>query len=95
MLVMNGYGMVTSQVATVTLVACSVTPPMQSVPVGSSATFHLEATVLGGDCPLGLQWYRNATNALADATNATLRVADLQPSDAGVTAWSSAPAARR
>jgi uncharacterized repeat protein (TIGR01451 family) len=47
---------------------------------GSEATFSVAVT---GEEPFTYQWFFNATNAVPDATNSTLVLADLQFSDAG------------
>ena len=62
-------------------------PPMIEVPpasqtniVGTRATFGVTAA---GTLPLSYQWFFNQTNALLGATNTSLTLPDVQPSDAG------------
>ncbi len=83
-LVTNLGGAVASPPAVLTVMA---PPSLVSMPVsyttyaGASIEFAVGAV---GAPPLGYQWCFNATNALADATNAVLDLADVQLSQAGV-----------
>jgi len=85
-IVSNPYGVVTSAVAqlsvTVPDAPSIITQPQdQTVSVGDSATFTVEA---GGSEPLSYQWYYN-TNTLVDgATDSTLTLTNVQPGEAGV-----------
>ena len=83
--VSNSAGSVTSQVALLTVnipdAPSIVTQPLrQTVSVGQNATFSV---VADGTQPLSYQWYLNTTNALANATRATLTLTNAQPGDAG------------
>jgi hypothetical protein len=55
-------------------------PSNQTVTVGQTATFQIQA---GGTSPLSYQWLYDGTNAIADATNATLVLTNVQMSQAG------------
>ena len=55
-------------------------PASQSVPAGSNATFTVAASSNG---PLGYQWWFNATNLLAGATNASLTLTNVSSAKAG------------
>jgi uncharacterized repeat protein (TIGR01451 family) len=58
-----------------------VTPlASQSVTQGHAATFTAAPS---GDFPLSFQWFFNATNAIAGATNIDLIIANAQPANAG------------
>jgi hypothetical protein len=46
----------------------------------SNVTFAVEA---GGTAPLRYQWRFNATNLIANATNSSLTISNVQPADAG------------
>src|SRR2546430_13663508 len=59
--------------------AITTQPQSQTAVAGSSATFTVAAT---GTAPLGLQWKFNGAN-LSGATNLTLRLDNVQPSQAG------------
>ncbi len=79
----NTYGMVTSAVATLVIVEAPTirTPPAdQSVRVNSNATFLVE---VDGTAPFSYQWFFNATNLLAGATDSTLVLTNVQGSNAG------------
>lgn len=67
--------------------AVSNTPPVitaqpqsQTVTLGSNVTFTVTA---GGTPPFGYQWFFNRTNAIANATAATLLLANVQFTNAG------------
>lgn len=55
-------------------------PTSQTVGVGDFATFSVTAS---GTPPLRYQWRFNATNVLAGATNSSLALSNVQPSQAG------------
>jgi len=50
------------------------------ITAGTTATFRVQA---GGAGPFAYQWYKSATNLLADETNASLTLANVQTNDAG------------
>ncbi|MBN2507441.1 MAG: immunoglobulin domain-containing protein, partial [Verrucomicrobia bacterium] len=52
----------------------------QQAAVGTNVLLSSEAR---GTDPIGYQWYFNGTNAVPDATNATLELSDLQAPSAG------------
>jgi hypothetical protein len=75
------------QVADLYLDLVSNTPPViaaqpqsQTVTVGSNATFSVTAS---GTTPFGYQWLFNRTNAIANASTATLVLANVQFTNAG------------
>src|SRR5262249_21799076 len=55
-------------------------PTTVAVRPGSNATFSVTAL---GDAPLVFRWFFNGTNALANATNATLSLSNVQPAQEG------------
>lgn len=55
-------------------------PASQTLNVGQSATFSVITTGTG---PLAYQWFFNATNAMANATNAALILTNVQLANAG------------
>ena len=55
-------------------------PAAQTVAEGGYVTFSASAT---GTKPLNYQWYFNVTNAIANATNSSLTLTNVQLSDAG------------
>ena len=55
-------------------------PASQNLAVGSTAVFSVAAS---STLPLSYQWYFNTNTALADATNATLTLANVQLANAG------------
>jgi pectate lyase len=57
-----------------------VQPQNQSLSLGQDATFTVAAT---GTLPLRYQWYYNSTTPLADRTNSTLALTNIQLADAG------------
>jgi uncharacterized protein YdaL len=82
-MVTNSYGMVTSAPVALTV----NTPPFitnqpaaQAAAIGSNATFTVGA---GGDAPLVYQWWFNATNILAGATNSTFVLTNAQTTNIG------------
>jgi len=83
-IVTNSAGSVTSAVATLTvnLIApfISTQPTNQSVLVGDNTSFAVQA---GGTGPLSYQWYFNTNSPLANATNLTLTLANVQTNNAG------------
>src|SRR2546425_850180 len=58
----------------------TVQPTNQTNCAGTTAAFSVTAT---GTDPLSYQWYFNETSALADATNATVSLANAQAATAG------------
>ena len=60
--------------------AITVQPTNETVNVGATATFTVNAT---GTAPLIYQWYFNQTNLLAGATNALLTLANAQLTNGG------------
>jgi RHS repeat-associated protein len=79
--VSNAYGVVTSEVATLTLltnVGISVSPLSTNVCPGANATFN----VVGGGSGLNYQWYRN-DSLLVGRTGSTLVVTNIQATNAG------------
>jgi pectate lyase len=86
-IVTNSAGSATSMVATLTVsnitAAPSITtqPQDQTVIVGQTAVFSVGAA---GTPPLSYQWYFNTNTLLADATNASLALNNVQTNDAGV-----------
>jgi pectate lyase len=84
--VTNHYGSVTSSVAQLTVnipVAPSITvqPQDQSnILPGTTATFSVNAS---GSDPLNYQWYYNTNTLLANATDSTLTITNIQPGNAG------------
>ena len=82
--VFNAVGAVDSSPATLTvLVPPAITTPLHGLNhlAGGLATFSVVVT---GTTPLSYQWVFNQTNLLAGATNATLVLTNLQPSQAGI-----------
>jgi hypothetical protein len=80
--VSNAFGVTTSSVATLTVLAPPVItsqPLSQSVIAGANATFTVGAAGTG---PIRYQWSCNGTN-LAAATNASLILNGIQPANAG------------
>jgi alpha-tubulin suppressor-like RCC1 family protein len=77
----NVYGTVTSQVATLNVVASTITtaPMSQKVPAGSNVTFSV---VAAGKEPFGFQWYGNGTK-LDGATDASLLLTNVQLEQSG------------
>ena len=57
-----------------------VQPQDQSLSLGQNATFTVAAT---GTLPLRYQWYYNTTMPLANSTNSTLTLSNIQVADAG------------
>jgi pectate lyase len=55
-------------------------PQSQNVTTNQSATFII---VAGGSLPLRYQWYFNTNTPIANATNTSLRLANIQAADAG------------
>lgn len=81
--VTNFAGSVTSTVADLSLVAppsIVSQPQPQDVPVGSTAAFGVSAA---GTAPLRYQWFFNTTTPLADETNATLTLLNVQAGQGG------------
>ena len=81
--VTNMVGSVTSSNANLTvLVPPSITiqPTNQTAIQSGSVTFSVTAT---GTAPLSYQWWFNATNLLPGATNLSLTVTNVQPTNAG------------
>ena len=56
-------------------------PTNQTVTAGQTASFSVVAT---GTVPLSYQWFFNTNTTLAQATNATLTLTNVQPTNAGV-----------
>ena len=68
-IVTNPYGIVTSSVATLTVVlppSITAQPQSQTNLAGSNTTFSVTAS---GTAPLSYRWFFNATNALASTSN--------------------------
>jgi hypothetical protein len=82
--VSNAYGSVTSAAAMLWVAALTpaiVSPPQsQSVMSGANATFFVTAT---GALPLSYQWFFNTNTILANATNYTLTLTNIQTSNMG------------
>jgi pectate lyase len=85
-IVTNNSGSVTSVVATLTVNPIISGPSISSGPFslvvtqGQNAFFSVTA---GGTPPLDYQWYFNTNTLLQDATNSSLTLLNVQPSDAG------------
>ncbi|HVM59823.1 MAG TPA: immunoglobulin domain-containing protein [Verrucomicrobiae bacterium] len=86
-IVANGYGSITSVVATLTVTnvlaapSISTQPQSQTVTEGQGAAFSVTAN---GTPPLTYQWYFNTNSPMANATNSTLSVDNVSSNDAGV-----------
>jgi hypothetical protein len=84
LVVSNSYGSVTSALAQlmVTVVPPSIITQPQDLALipGQSAVFSVVAI---GNEPLIYQWYYNTNTPVANATDSTLTLADVQPGDAG------------
>ncbi|HEY4414131.1 MAG TPA: immunoglobulin domain-containing protein [Verrucomicrobiae bacterium] len=83
--VTNFYGTVTSAVATLTVnipnpPSILTQPQDQYISPGDSATFSV---VAGGSEPLSYQWYYNTNTLLANATDSTLTITNVQAGAAG------------
>lgn len=81
--VTNGAGAATSQVATLTVNAPpSITAPPsdQTVTAGNNALFTVSAS---GSAPLRYQWYFNTNTALPSATNSACLIPNAQSSQVG------------
>jgi hypothetical protein len=84
-IVTNCLGSVTSSnVALTVLVPPMITiqPISQTVIQGTNVTFSVTVST-NSDLPLSYQWYFNAANLLAGATNASLTLENVEPTDAG------------
>jgi len=82
-LVSNPHGSTVSNVAVLTVVSPPIiTQQPQNQTVLESATVTFNVTAIG-TLPLAYQWYFNETNAIADATNATLVLSGVTPNQAG------------
>ncbi len=83
-IVTNLFGAITSSAAVLTVTAqpptLVVSPSNQTVALASAVTFYASAV---GSLPLSYQWFFNATNALDQATNASLTLKSVQLSDSG------------
>lgn len=82
LVVTNAYGAVTSQVARLTVLdppAIQAQPQSQTTFVGDNPRLSVSAA---GGSPLCYQWWCNGA-VLAGATNATLTLSNVQPSQAG------------
>lgn len=80
--VSNAAGSVLSDIAVVTVLvspAINAQPQPVAAIIGSEAVFTVSAS---GTSPLAFQWQKNGQDIL-NATNATLRLMNVQPSDAG------------
>jgi len=84
--VTNAYGSVTSSVAQLT-VSAAVVPTIITQPQdqanllpGATATFGVIAS---GSDPLSYQWYYNTNTLLANATDSTLTITNVQPGNVG------------
>ena len=83
--VTNSFGSVTSGVAALTVnlpIAPSILtqPQDQTVSPGANVNFSV---VAGGSAPLSYQWYFNTNTPLANATDDTLTITNVQAADAG------------
>ena len=82
----NQYGTTSSNVFAYLTVMDRLTN--RTVPPGSNAVFTLVATTSSGTVPANLvlrhQWWKDGTNLLAGATNATLTITNAQAADAGI-----------
>ena len=81
--VTNRAGATTSQVALLTVKAPPVIvqhPANRATVLGGSASFTVLAQ---GGAPLTYQWFFNLTTPIADATNPTLTLANVQPANVG------------
>ncbi|HWN97424.1 MAG TPA: immunoglobulin domain-containing protein [Methylomirabilota bacterium] len=84
--VMNPFGAVTSQVATLTIASPPVItlhPESQFALAGANVTFNVSAT---GTLPLSFEWWRNGQVVLRqvlDQTDASLTIFNAQPFDSG------------
>ena len=83
--VTNSFGSVTSLIGVLTVSggsapAITAQPTNLTVIQSSNATFSVTAT---GTAPLNYQWWFNATNKLAAATNASLTITNVQATNAG------------
>jgi uncharacterized repeat protein (TIGR01451 family) len=79
----NQAGATTSQLATLTVKTPPVIvqhPANRSAVLGGTATFSVTAQ---GAAPLTYQWFLNVTNAISDATNATLVLSNVQSANVG------------
>jgi pectate lyase len=84
-IVSNNYGSATSAVAQLTVnipdpPSIITQPQDQTVSLGGSAAFSVTA---GGSEPLSYQWYFNSGTLIANATDPTLTITNVQPGDAG------------
>ena len=79
----TGNGVVAAQIG---VTEAAIPPAIVSEPVDQTAVedgyanFSVSAT---GTKPIGYQWYLNLTNAIANATNSSLALTNIQLSDAG------------
>jgi uncharacterized repeat protein (TIGR01451 family) len=82
-LITNVAGSVVSPPATLTVLSppTFLHPPL-TILTAAGSTVVLSADV-AGDLPLAFQWVLNGTNVLAQATNATLTLTNVQLNDAG------------
>ena len=82
--VSNAYGSVTSATASLWVAALTPTftsqPQSQSVISGWNAKFYVSAT---GVSPLAFQWFFNTNTILANATNTTLTLTNVQTTNMG------------
>jgi pectate lyase len=84
-LVSNSFGTVTSAVAQLSVTvpdppSVITQPHDQTVLPGGNATFTV---VAGGSEPLSFQWYYNTSTPVANASDSTLTLTNIQPSAAG------------
>ena len=84
-IVSNAYGLATSAVVQLTVnvpdsPSIITQPQDQTVSLGGNATFTVTA---GGSEPLSYQWYFNTNTPVAKATDPTLTIANVQPTNAG------------
>src|SRR5439155_5250752 len=81
--VSNVAGLATSSAAVLSVVvppSITTQPQDQNLASGQNATFTV---VANGSAPLKFQWYFNTNTVLANATNATLTVTNVQTTNAG------------
>ena len=76
----NTVGIYRNIIPVGSLPAITTQPTNQTIAVGGTAGFSVTAS---GTSPLAYQWYFNQTNLLATATNATMSLTNVQPSQAG------------
>ncbi len=82
----NTFGLATSELATLQVLPNTAPPTLASQPIsqtvqpGANVTFSVVAS---GANPLSYQWFFNLTNAIANATNASLSLSSVSPTNQG------------